>query len=245
MTLMLPFPSPLAHDVVPEADQRQQDVEDKFRQLRPSILETLRKAFPACTLLIRRSRYRVTGRNGFASEAFQLAEKYRDFRSLASLCNKDTVYPPQDNPNVARIQAYVDKFKQDFTTELYRWYIEHGAGNSIELRYHGDAHSAVARVGELRTLFAQEHDQYLDEFFAENPQPDISWINDLGRARYGLASDALLRVAAHASELEVKHVSLQPGHRRSKVLKMTCLEAGPQHREALAVGATTRSEWRR
>ncbi|EPS98566.1 hypothetical protein FOMPIDRAFT_1061291 [Fomitopsis schrenkii] len=185
--------SPLAHDVVPEADQRQQDVEDKFRQLRPSILETLR-------------------RNGFASEAFQLAEKYRDFRSLASLCNKDTVYPPQDNPNVARIQAYVDKFKQDFTTELYRWYIEHG---------------------ELRTLFAQEHDQYLDEFFAENPQPDISWINDLGRARYGLASDALLRVAAHASELEVKHLVLSIGklsqlaqlHEVNGVVKQDVLDA--------------------
>ena len=95
--------------------------------MRPSILETLRKAFSACTLLGRRSRCGVTGRNGFASEAFQLAEKYRDFRSLASLCNKDTVYPPHDNPNAARIQAYVDKFKQDFTTELYRWYIEHGA----------------------------------------------------------------------------------------------------------------------
>ncbi|KAH9934994.1 uncharacterized protein B0H18DRAFT_1082732 [Fomitopsis serialis] len=152
--------SPLAHDVIAEADQRQQDVEDKFRQLRPAILETLR-------------------RNGFATHALHLAEQYRDFRSLASY-----------NPNAARIQSYVDKFRQDFTDELYRWYIEHG---------------------ELRTLFAQEHDQYLDEFFAEHPQPDISWINDLGRARYGPASDALLHVAGHASELEVKHLVLSIG----------------------------------
>ncbi|KAH9843032.1 uncharacterized protein C8Q71DRAFT_232214 [Rhodofomes roseus] len=163
--------SPLAHDIIAEADQQQQDVEDKFRQLRPAVLETLR-------------------RHGFASQAFQLAEQYRDFRSLASLCNKDTLYPPQDNPNAARIRLYVDKFKQDFTTELYRWYIEHG---------------------ELRTLFAQEHDQYLDEFFAENPQPDISWVHDLGQARYGPASDALLHVASHASELEVKHLVLSIG----------------------------------
>ncbi|TFY65035.1 hypothetical protein EVJ58_g2238 [Rhodofomes roseus] len=161
-------------DDIWQADEivlQQQDVEDKFRQLRPAVLETLR-------------------RHGFASQAFQLAEQYRDFRSLASLCNKDTLYPPQDNPNAARIRLYVDKFKQDFTTELYRWYIEHG---------------------ELRTLFAQEHDQYLDEFFAENPQPDISWVHDLGQARYGPASDALLHVASHASELEVKHLVLSIG----------------------------------
>lgn len=228
-----------------EADQRQQDVEDKFRQLRPSILETLRKALSVCTLRVRRSRYRIIGRNGFASEAFQLAEKYRDFRSLASLCNKDTVYPPQDNPNAARIEAYVEKFKQDLTTELYRWYIEHGAATTISLRCHSGTYSDVARVGELRTLFAQEHDQYLDEFFAENPQPDISWINDLGRARYGLAADALLHVAGNASELEVKHVCLLPGHRRSTILTTSCFEAGPQYWEALAVGAATRSERRR
>ena len=143
-----------------------------------------------------------------------MAEKYRDFRSLASLCNKDTVYPPQDNPNAARIQSYVDKFRQDFTTELYRWYIEHGATDAIKFHYQGDAYAPV-RAGELRTLFAQEHDQYLDDFFAENPQPDISWINDLGRTRYGMASDALLHVAAHAGELEVKHVGAHHENRES------------------------------
>ncbi|KZT70169.1 hypothetical protein DAEQUDRAFT_709105 [Daedalea quercina L-15889] len=200
--------SPLAHDIVPEADQREQDVEDKFRQLRPNILETLR-------------------RNGFASDAFQLAEKYRDFRSLASLCNKDTVYPPQDNPNAARIQSYADKFKQDFTTELYRWYIEHG---------------------ELRTLFAQEHDQYLDEFFVEHPQPDISWIHDLGQARYGPASDALLNVASHASELEVKHLVLSIGklsqlaqlHEENGVVNQSVLDAFHDGLDFVSVHETLR-----
>jgi nuclear pore complex protein Nup133 len=66
------------------------------------------------------------GRNAHAEHAFALAEKYRDFRSLASLCNKENVYPPQENPNAARIQTYIERFKDEFTTELYRWYIEHG-----------------------------------------------------------------------------------------------------------------------
>ena len=67
------------------------------------------------------------GANGHASHAFVLAETYRDFRSLASLCHKGATYPPGDNPNGLRIQSYVEKFKDEFTTELYRWYIEHGS----------------------------------------------------------------------------------------------------------------------
>jgi len=66
------------------------------------------------------------GANGHASHAFVLAENYHDFRSLASLCHKGTTYPPEDNPTAHRIQSYIEKFKDEFTTELYRWYIEHG-----------------------------------------------------------------------------------------------------------------------
>ena len=64
------------------------------------------------------------GKNDFTNEAFKLAEDYHDFRSLASLCHKGKVYPPQENPNAERIEAYIDKFKDAFTTELYQWYIE-------------------------------------------------------------------------------------------------------------------------
>ena len=56
-------------------------------------------------------------------------------------------------------------------------------------------------------MFAQEHNEYLDSFFAEHPHPGISWIHDLGRGRYALASQALLTEAEHAPELVSKHVS--------------------------------------
>ena len=114
-----------------------------------------------------------------------MAEDYHDFRSLASLCHKGKVYPPQENPNAARIEAYIDKFKEAFTTELYQWYIEHG---------------------ELRTMFAQDHNGYLDLFFEDHKHPGISWIHDLGRGRYADASQALRTESEHASELASKHV---------------------------------------
>ncbi|KAI0362165.1 hypothetical protein OH77DRAFT_1515456 [Trametes cingulata] len=155
----------------PGVERERSLLEDRFRQLRPEALEVLR-------------------RNGFANEAFKLAEDYHDFRSLASLCHKGKIYPPEENPNAARIEGYIQKFKEAFTTELYQWYIEHG---------------------ELRTMFAQNHSEYLDTFFAEHPHPGISWIHDLGRGRYALASQALLTEAEHAPELVSKHLMLSIG----------------------------------
>ncbi|KAH7921734.1 hypothetical protein BV22DRAFT_1095926 [Leucogyrophana mollusca] len=154
-----------------EGDRR--ELEDRFAQLRPEVLEALR----------------VTGH---LSHAFTLAESYRDFRSLAALCHKDTTYPPHANPHARRIEGYVERFREEFTTEVYRWCVEHG---------------------ELRVLFAQEdtHAAYMDKFFAEHPHPAISWIHDLGRGRQGAASVALLGESKHAAEIDVKHFMLSIG----------------------------------
>ena len=80
---------------------------ERFDLLRLEVLDALRK-------------------HDHAQYAFQLAEDYLDFRNLALLCHTETVYPPENNPSLARIQGYIDKFKEAFTTELYQWYIEHG-----------------------------------------------------------------------------------------------------------------------
>ncbi|KAL0570251.1 hypothetical protein V5O48_011713 [Marasmius crinis-equi] len=149
------------------------ELKSKFDHLRPEVLETLR-------------------RNGQPDRAFALAEQYRDFSSLAALCHRETVFPPEENPNAMRIQTYVDHFKEEFTTELYRWYIQHG---------------------ELRVMFAQEatHNDYLDKYFAENPNPGISWIQDLGNRRHAEAATALHQVATQEPNLETKHLMLSLG----------------------------------
>lgn len=63
--------------------------------------------------------------------------------------------------------------------------------------------------GELRIMFAQDesHSGYLDKFFADNPNFNISWINDLGKSRYAAAATALLNEAEQATNLEAKHVN--------------------------------------
>ncbi|KAF8077905.1 hypothetical protein FPV67DRAFT_1405325 [Lyophyllum atratum] len=157
----------------PGVERDRDELTEKFDMLRPEVLETLR-------------------RNGHAGAAFSLAEKYRDFSGLVALCHKEIMFPPEDNPHSLRIQAYIERFKDEFTTELYRWYIQHG---------------------ELRILFAHDdsHSVYMDRFFAENPNTSISWIHDLGKARYGAAATSLLGEAEQASKLQAKHLMLSIG----------------------------------
>ncbi|KAA1471121.1 hypothetical protein DENSPDRAFT_837049 [Dentipellis sp. KUC8613] len=148
-------------------------MEEQFQQLRPELLDSLR----------------VTG---FADSAFKLAEQYHDFRNLVSLCNKDTVYPPEQNPNALSIQAYIERFQDEFTDELYKWYIEHG---------------------ELRAMFAQEHtySDYIDRFFTKHSYPSISWIHDLRQNRYDAAAESLLSESHTAGELTSKQLMLSIG----------------------------------
>jgi nuclear pore complex protein Nup133 len=53
-------------------------------------------------------------------DAFRLAEQYRDFRSLAELCNDSRL------ASDLRTQNYLERYQQDFASELYQWYVEHG-----------------------------------------------------------------------------------------------------------------------
>ncbi|CAA7271672.1 unnamed protein product [Cyclocybe aegerita] len=149
------------------------ELRQRFSVLRPEVLETLRRC-------------------GHEESAYNLAEQYHDFSTLVALCHRDAVYPPQGNPNAERIRTYIHKFKEDFTTELFQWYIQHG---------------------EIRTMFEQEAEcgPYMDAFFREGPNSAVSWIHDLGKSRFGSAANALLHDAGQATNLEGKHLMLSIG----------------------------------
>lgn len=57
-------------------------------------------------------------------------------------------------------------------------------------------------------MFAQEdaYGGYFDKFFAEQRHPSISWVHDIGRGRFGAASQTLLDESRDASDLQMKHV---------------------------------------
>lgn len=57
-----------------------------------------------------------------------------DFRSLVELCHAiPPIYPPEENPSALRIQSYIERFRELFTTELYHWYIERGKTYMISM----------------------------------------------------------------------------------------------------------------
>lgn len=59
-------------------------------------------------------------------------------------------------------------------------------------------------------MFAHDgaYGEYVDKFFADNSHPNISWINDIGKHRYGPAANALFDESKRAADLETKHVRL-------------------------------------
>lgn len=78
-------------------------------------------------------------------------------------------------------------------------------------------------------MFAQDHGDYLDKFFAQRPNRNISWIHDFGKGRFGAASESLLAEAETANELETKHVCFPIqswGHTLNTVIPQLMLSLG-------------------
>lgn len=56
--------------------------------------------------------------------AFKLAETYRDFHALSELSHHASADEVITTPD--RIRGYIERFRGEFTTQLYNWYIEQG-----------------------------------------------------------------------------------------------------------------------
>jgi len=142
-------------------------------------------------------------RNGFADIAHRLAEEYQDFATLVSLCNKEKIYPPSENPNAELIREYVEKYKEQFTDRLFTWYIQHGI--SIVCVRLCLAHKVL---GEVRVLFEQEGElgPYIQKYFQEHDNLGISWLHHLQREDYEATSVTLLKDAEQSTNLGAKHV---------------------------------------
>ncbi|KIM58886.1 hypothetical protein SCLCIDRAFT_127429 [Scleroderma citrinum Foug A] len=98
--------SPMAADEL-GSERDRIELEDRFAQLRPEILETLRLT-------------------NHLQQALTLATTYTDFPSLASLLMRPTPYPPSANPHAALIRHYLDLYGHAFGREVVRWCVEHG-----------------------------------------------------------------------------------------------------------------------
>jgi nuclear pore complex protein Nup133 len=133
--------------------------------------------------------------------AFKLAETYRDFHALSELSHHTSA--DKGIATSDRIRGYIDRFRGEFTSQLYRWYIEQGRQLYLII-----TRDLLMTTGKLKSLFDQEADSdYLDTFFSQNPQPRLSWIHDLGKQDYQHAASALLVEAQVEYNREARHVS--------------------------------------
>ncbi|ELU44750.1 replication factor C [Rhizoctonia solani AG-1 IA] len=114
-------------------------------------------------------------------DAFQLAEQYRDFRSLAELCNDSKL------ASDLRTQNYLERYQQDFASELYQWYVEHG---------------------KLQTLLLQDKIYWplLHGFLQSTDYPRISWLHDIAVRDFQSTTATLSGEIAKETKLDAKQV---------------------------------------
>ncbi|KZT42039.1 hypothetical protein SISSUDRAFT_1125969 [Sistotremastrum suecicum HHB10207 ss-3] len=135
----------------------------------------------------RRTVFQSLVRHDNIDTAYDLAETYGDFRNLAELC-----HDPKSGDS-ERTKNYIERYGEAYTMELYQFYVERHM---------------------LQAMFQQEErfSPYIDKFFAEHPQPRLSWIQDLRKERFGQAAESLLEVSEREPCLAVKHVMLSMGY---------------------------------
>lgn len=57
---------------------------------------------------------------GCVNEAFNLAEEYRDYRTLTELCHERLAQPSE------QLELYTEKYQEDYAFDLYSFWIERG-----------------------------------------------------------------------------------------------------------------------
>ncbi|KAG1756709.1 uncharacterized protein EDB91DRAFT_1241762 [Suillus paluster] len=175
------FFAPIAADE-PGSERDHIELKERFDQLRPEILETLR--------LI-----------SYLPHALTLAASHADFRSLAALLHQDTVYPPSSNPHAHTIAEYVDRFGGTFAREVVRWCM-----------VHGEARVVFAMEESGRGEWGRYMDEYWAEEEQQGGKCDaVAWLRDLGQGRWSVAGTRLLREANGAGDVGVKHFMLSVG----------------------------------
>ena len=138
---------------------------------------------------------------GRADRAFALAEQYRDFGTLTELCfaearaqAKRTKRAHPEAPAEVRIERYLDTYGEPFATELYQYYIQHGA---------------LRRLLEPRA----EHAPLLSAFLAAHPQHDrIAWVHYTALGDFPAAAEVLHRSArAETQRIDAQQAMLSLG----------------------------------
>ncbi|KAK4705783.1 hypothetical protein P7C70_g405, partial [Phenoliferia sp. Uapishka_3] len=175
-----------------------------YHALRPRFIQTLGKSIAsdqiAHHLLILFSIHLVS--IGKVTHAYDLAERYQDFKSLVELCNDSK------HGSISRTRFFLQKYSEKFAFELYQFYVRMGSTSPPQ----GLKRLLIrlTLLGQLRTLLEPEAEcQDLVTKFLDNTENfRISWLNDIAIGRFAEATEALTVVATSEADLSRKRLML-------------------------------------
>lgn len=116
--------------------------------------------------------------------AFDLAERYRDFRALVKLSNDGTASSASQNA------YFLEKYKKDYAFALYTWYLDSNQYDKI--------------VTQDPT-----YGSYVREFLDNKQLHRLSWLQSVSTDSYGKASTSLLQEAQSELYLAQQKVGLE------------------------------------
>ncbi|KAK9480673.1 Nup133 N terminal like-domain-containing protein [Lipomyces japonicus] len=123
---------------------------------------------------------------GHSEKAFQLAEHYNDFRSLAEMCREEKVrleglnqadseIEAAQESLASRIKSYFDSHGYEFAAVLYQYYIDAGLVSLLFIEF-------------------PSYNQHLEKFFSSGKYDRVAWIHDIQVNDFASAGKKLERV---------------------------------------------------
>ncbi|KAG8825218.1 hypothetical protein FRC19_011894 [Serendipita sp. 401] len=141
---------------------------------------------------VRRRIWSILVQHRAESHAFKLAEEYTDHRALIDLCYQVSTktrkpYGPNNNAVdkqslTKKLNYYADLFKDQFSFELYHWWIEHQMASEIFKE-------------------PTQKQAIVDKFFSTYDYPQLAWLHMIGKGQFTAASSALLSLAETEARL--------------------------------------------
>lgn len=192
-----------------QAVRELRDLLEVYVQLRPRVIDSMGKLMARiafilptdhgnpCTCAIRR-----TVRVSRANAAYDLAERYRDFRSLVVLCNDPST------GSTARVHHYIQKYKEDFAYALYDWYLE--TGTFIEESLSNTILIGCRLIGRTHELMTQDstYGPMVSAYLRLRKLPGLAWMQDVTEGKVMDASKALLLQADQERKLSGQKVCI-------------------------------------
>ncbi|KAF8475745.1 Non-repetitive/WGA-negative nucleoporin C-terminal-domain-containing protein [Kalaharituber pfeilii] len=148
---------------------------------------------------------------GRTDAAYNIAEKYQDFKTLVELASAELIHAEtaaiegldedqllklsqQKADAMKRLETYLERFKAPFAMELYKFQVENGKFKQLLEQF--------PNFQTYLTKFLRSSDKYAK----------LSWINDISLQEYDRAGDTLVQIALNQEEsLWNKKVELNIG----------------------------------